>query len=113
MITFACRTINLEDVLRCSFNITKTEYKVLYFILRHKKEYTASCISRKMGLERTTIQKALKSLVNKGLLKRRKKILLSGGYVFLYDVDKEVVKGKVKDIVSAWYKKAIDKINNI
>ncbi len=113
-VTFSCKKITGEELMRCSFNLNKTEYNLLIFLLSGNKKYRISEISKDMGLERTTIQKAMKSLVGKGLAKRTQKNLSGGGYVFFYKPDnKDEIKNKMKEITYNWYKNVkagIDKL---
>ena len=114
MITFACKKIKQEELIRCSFNLNKTEYNLLVFILRDKKGYTVSQIAKRTRLERTTVQKAVKNLVSKQLAQRKQKNLAKGGYVFVYKPnDKSEIKAKMRKIVYNWYqgvKKEIAKL---
>jgi len=106
MITFACKTINQEDMLRCSFGLNKTEYNVLIFLFDQEYPLVAASIAKKMNLERTTVQKAVKALVEKDLVRRNQENLAKGGYSFLYEVDnKKGIKYKLRKIVSEWNKK--------
>ena len=114
MITFACRIIKKEDVVKCSLNLNKTEYNILNFFFKNSGSYSPLQISKKMKLERTTVQKALKGLVRKNLVIRKKKNLKRGGYVFLYEtIDKEKIKERIKNIISKWHKGAIEKIDEL
>ncbi len=114
MITFACKKINREDLLRCSFNLNKTEYKVFMFLLSKHGKYKVKDISSIMGLERTGIQKALKGLLKKNLIKRSQKNLERGGYVYLYTVkDKKEIKQRMREIIDRWYQLVIEDIEKL
>jgi len=59
-----------------------------------------------MKLERTTVQKAIKSLIEKDLVLRKQENLEKGGYMFFYKIKKkEELKYKLKKIVTDWHKK--------
>ncbi len=106
MITFACKSINQEDMFKCSFGLNKTEYNVLVFLFEQNKPLIALDIAKKMKLERTTVQKAVKNLVEKDLIRRNQENLAKGGYSFLYEVDnKKGIKYKLRKVVSEWNKK--------
>ncbi len=106
MVTFSCKRITEEELIRCSFTLNKTEYNVLIFLLKSDKAHKVSQISKAMKLKRTTIQKAIKNLVEKGLVNRTQKNLFRGGYVFLYKPNnKEEIKNKMKEITYKWYKR--------
>ncbi len=114
MITFACKKIKQEELIRCSFSLNKTEYNVLMFLLKRDSPLTASQIAEIMGLERTTVQKAVKNLFSKKLAGRMQKNLPKGGYTFFYEIrNKKEIKDRMKSIVYDWYKSAEKAINKI
>lgn len=103
-IVFACKRISQEDLIRCSFNLNKTEYNVLVFLMKSGRETTASGTSSAMGLERTTVQKALKALLEKSLVRRTRRALPKGGYSYLYKVGgKDEIKARMRAAVHEWY----------
>ena len=114
MITFSCKKITREELLRCSFNLNRTEYNVLSFMLGNGNVHKISRISKAMGLERTTIQKAIKGLVSRGLVRRLQKNLPRGGYIFLYNVkNKDKIKHNIKEIIYEWYKGVENEIDEL
>ena len=114
MISFACKKIKDEELIRCSFNLNKTEYKILIFLLKNKgKIFTISQLSKRMRLERSTIQKGIKNLTEKRLVKRLQKNLSGGGYIYLYQVKNEQeIKSKMTDIIKEWYEACIKQIED-
>jgi len=65
-----------------------------------------------MGLDRTTIQRALSGLLDKGLVKRIQRNLKGGGYVFLYKVkEKNGIKEIIQENIHEWYKSVEKMIN--
>ena len=114
MMTFACKQIRKDELIRCSFNLNKTEYRVLMVILGKEQAYTVSQVAKITKLERTTIQKAIKDLVSKNLAKRVQKNLPRGGYTFVYRVeDKNEIKGKMKEIIYKWYQSVETEIDRL
>ena len=113
MISFACKRISQEELIRCSFELNKTEYNILLFLLENKNFYSASQIGEYMELERTTIQKSIKKLVEKNLAIKIQRNLPQGGYTFLYKVKNErEIKKKMKRIVYEWYRHVVKAITN-
>jgi len=105
MLTFACKKIRHEELVRCSFNINKTEYNVLMFLLKNRGFHSVREIAKKMGFERTTVQKAIKKLSERGLARRVQNNLPKGGYSFLYQANKkDEIKKEMKEIVQRWVK---------
>ncbi|RLE47713.1 MarR family transcriptional regulator [Candidatus Woesearchaeota archaeon] len=114
MIYFACKSINKEDLIRCSFALNKTEYKLLMFLLDYDEFITAAKLAKKMGLERTTVQKAVKLLVEKGLVSRKQENLEKGSYIFLYRIkDVKEIKERLRKIVRKWHEKVEDFIDGL
>ena len=114
MVTFSCKRITEEELIRCSFNLNKTEYNILIFLLKSDRAHKVSQIYKAMKLKRTTIQKAIKNLVEKGLVKRTQKNLSRGGYVFLYKPsNKDEIKSKMKEITYKWYKRVEKAISEL
>lgn len=112
MIDFACTTIKIEQLVRCSFTLTKTEYTLLLFLMNNNFTGTANQLANKMKLERTTIQKAITKLLNKKLVERKQKNLEHGGYSFFYTSKaKSEIRSKIKLIVGEWYKNTENAIN--
>ena len=39
MIDFACKTFNIENIIKCSLGLTKSEYKILGFFIDNPENY--------------------------------------------------------------------------
>ncbi|MBD3397986.1 hypothetical protein GF412_02355 [Candidatus Micrarchaeota archaeon] len=105
---FACKRIDLDEVVKCSLGLTKAEYRVFRKYMALKKEITLAELSKKTGLDRTTVQKASLKLVGKGLLFRSQRNRPRGGYEFLYSIaDRSEIRSKVRGIVRSWWE-AVD-----
>lgn len=114
MINFACKPISEEDIVRCSFGINKTEYYVLMYLLKKNvKDLTVNEIAKGVLLERSGVQKALKGLLEKGLVTRKMKNLENGGYVYIYSTNKKEVKEKIKSVLKKWVKDAIKSVEEL
>lgn len=112
MISFACKRIELEELIKCSFGLNKTEFNVLQFLLTQNSENSLMDLSKKMDLDRTTVQKAVKGLLAKELIKRFQINLNGGGYLFVYKPkDKREIKEKMKLTLNSWVKNVDDEIN--
>ncbi len=101
---FACKPIKIEEVIRCSLDLRKSEYKLIEFMIKEKQPITIQDISKKLSLDRTTVQKMMKRFFSKELVERYQENLDGGGYIFTYKLrNKELLKQKIKDIVRSWY----------
>ena len=110
MISFACKNIDLRDIIQCSFDLNKTDYQLLTHLLRVELQ-SISQISKDVQLERSTIQKSISRLFSRGLLERRQMNLSQGGYHYVYGLaDKEGIRSRLFSIVDGWHSKVRDAI---
>jgi len=113
MVSFACKQIDLKDILMCSFNLNKTEYNLLLFLMNQKESLCASSIGKLVKKDRTTIQKAIKHLLEVDLVHKHQINLDQGGYVFVYRIkDKEYLRTRITRIVSDWYSAVLNEVKN-
>lgn len=108
MIEFACKTFPIEKVLSCSFGLRKTEMNLLKEGLE-KEEFELESMTKSVGRDRTTLQRAAGTLLKKKLLFRRQKNLAKGGYVYIY---KTLEKDVLKDMIRKETKKFVKTIEN-
>ncbi|MFP4116306.1 MAG: helix-turn-helix domain-containing protein [Candidatus Aenigmatarchaeota archaeon] len=110
MIDFACKTIEVEELIRCSFQLSKTDYRLLLRLLGSKG--SVKDLAEEMNLDRTTVNKSLTKLLDRKLVERRQYNISSGGYRYVYRAkDKEEIKKRVRDLIENWgssAKEAID-----
>ena len=86
-ISFACKKIEIKDLIKCSFGFSKTEFKVFNFLLgKDKQTFTVADLSEKVELDRTSVQRALKKLVDKKIVERRAKNLGNGCFFYIYKI---------------------------
>jgi len=104
LMSFACKAIRFEELLMCSFDLNKTDYFIYNFMLEQKgKNLTVNEIAEKAGKERTVIQKSMKRLFERNLVKRFQENLENGGYRFYYaPVEKREIKARLRDTVRKW-----------
>ncbi len=110
-ITFACKRIKEEDLIRCAFDVNKTSYKILFLLLKEKNKLKIKDIANKLKLKRCTIQKSLKELLKKELINRSQKNLEKGGYIYYYYCkDKKEIKDRIKNLLQQWYENALKRV---
>jgi predicted transcriptional regulator len=102
MIDFACQQFDLTTIIKCSLNLTKADFKVLVFMTQnHSEWFTSDDLAKKLKLNLSTIQRAVKKLHEKGLADRNQNNLDNGGYIYIY-------KSKSKDEISAIIMKIVN-----
>ncbi len=113
MIDFACKRFDLDDIIKCGLGLTKTEFKIMKFLLKNSnKKHTTNKISKKLNLNLTTIQKAVKKLSKLNIIKKSQKNLLKGGYIYIYKCNpKEEVRTNIKKIIRNWSNKVEEEID--
>ena len=102
--SFACKNIDFAEIIKCSFNLNKTEYTLFLFLISSEKSKSIKEISNKLILDRSTIQKAIKSLTEKNVVKRIQTNLTTGGYLFSYIIkDKKELKKRILENINEWH----------
>ena len=67
-----------------------------------------------MNKSRSTAQRLLQNLVEKGLAVRDEELIGLGGYKFIYKpVPPEMLKASIRDSLDRWYKKMIDELDDL
>jgi len=95
-LNMSCLSITVEDLLRCSFGLSKLEVRVLTRLLRSPDWMAVAPLSKAMRKDRSVIQRGLSSLMAKGLIERDHHNKGSGGYEFLYRAkDKRMMKESI------------------
>lgn len=107
MIDFACKRFDLEEVIRCSLDLTKTEFKIIKYLIEYDdKAFTPGELAKIFQIGLSTSQKIIRNIYQKGLVKRNQKNLNTGGYVFVYSIkEKSFLKQKILSIIYNWIKK--------
>lgn len=111
---FACKKIRLDELIRCSFSLTKSEFILINFLIKNpKEEFSSNNLSKKLNLDLSTVQRGLKKMHLKEILRRSQKNLTLGGYIYFYCIkNKKEIKEKLREIISLWsnqVEKEIDK----
>ena len=102
---FACKKIDVQDIIACSLGLKKSEYKIFETLLANKDNHmTLKDMSKKLDLDRTTLQKVLKRFTENELVERFQENLDSGGYIFVYKIkDKAILKKRINKAIDGWY----------
>ncbi|MCK5107164.1 MAG: HTH domain-containing protein [Nanoarchaeota archaeon] len=109
---FACKKIDLYEIMKCGFALTKTEHSILLFMVKENTDFCIKEISNKLSLERSTVQKSIKSLSEKGLILKKQQNLEEGGYRFCYfPIKKSIIKEKMMQSVHDWHNSVNQMIN--
>jgi predicted transcriptional regulator len=113
MIDFACKTFEVDEVIKCGLGLTRSDYAIMNFFLKNRKEFSSVEISKILDLDLSTVQRALKRLNEKNVILRYQKNLSNGGYVYFYKTnDKKVIRKIILDVIHNWVKKVEEEITS-
>ncbi|MBN2567356.1 winged helix-turn-helix transcriptional regulator [Candidatus Woesearchaeota archaeon] len=101
-LNFACTKIPFDQIVRCGFGITKTDFLLLEALMTHDNRPVQE-LADAVGKERSTVQKSISRLLEKGIIERRQKNLGRGGYIFVYHIhDKADLKERIGENFRNW-----------
>lgn len=81
---FACEHIDVQQVLKCSFSLTKAGCAVMRAVASSSEWVTSEELATQTGYDLATVQRSLKVLVEQGVLQRRQHNRDVGGYEYIY-----------------------------
>ncbi len=106
------KEMNASDVMHCVLGLRSLEIDVYFNLL--KGTATVKEIADGIGRNRSTIQRAIQNLVQRGFVKRRSRTLRKGGYIYVYEaVSLGAVKVLIKEALDSFYEtlvKFLDKM---
>ena len=107
------QSIGPEELIRCALGIKTTEIRA-YCILVNKGPTTIQEATDFMKKSRSTAQRLLQNLVEKGLAIRDEELIGLGGYKFIYrPVPPEMLTVSIKNSLDRWYKKMIEALDDL
>lgn len=114
MIDFACKSFQLDDVIKCGLGLTKADFKLMDFMMKNDDEwYTTEHLAKDLGLNLSTIQRSVKKLSEKKIISRKQNNIDGGGYFFIYQIrSKPEIRIVITEIINNWsstVKEAIEK----
>ncbi len=99
--------VEASDVMHCFLGLRSLEIDVYFYIL--KGQATVKEVAEALGRNRSTIQRAIQNLVQRGFAHRRTRTLRKGGYVYVYEaVNLATLKELIKEALDSFYQQIID-----
>ena len=103
MIDFACKKFDIKEIIKCSLNLSKSDFSVMQKLFVYKDFLSSKDISDKVDLDITTVQRTLKKLYEKGIVNRKQVNIDTGGYVYMYRIkSREELKYQITNIIDKW-----------
>jgi len=102
-------SLNKNELIFCLLGLNELEGRVLLFLLQNPNAKIME-ISKSLSRHRTSIQKTVNQLINKGLI-MRKSVNLRRGYNFIYySIPKQKIKRNLLEDVDTWSELVKEKI---
>ncbi len=93
-----CKEVSLEDVLKCSLDLSEAEINTFKSVLEIEEPFTVTDLSEYLERDRSVAQRHSKKFLEKGIVKRTQKNKEKGGYEFFYRiVDRDKLKSILRD----------------
>lgn len=104
MIDFACKKFDMQEIVKCSLSLSKSDFNILKFLLKNNsKKFSTDEISERLDLDQSTIQRSVKKLYEKGLVIRSQMNKEGGGYLFYYKIkSKAEINSLILEIIDNW-----------
>ena len=97
--------ITPQEIIKCVLGIKRAEIQA-YCILVNKGPITIQDASNLLGKSRSTAQRLLQNIVEKGLATREEELIGLGGYKYLYKpIPPERLKNTISKNLDLWYEK--------
>jgi predicted transcriptional regulator len=96
------QSIEPSDVMHCVLGLRNLEINIYFYLL--KGSATVKEVADGLGRTRSTIQRAIQNLVNRGFATRRVKTLRKGGYVYIYEaVSLDSLRKIIRESLDSFY----------
>lgn len=104
MIDFACKQFVIDDIIKCAFGLTRSEFKVFKMLVDNPHEiFVSSVIATSLSLDVSTVQRAMKKLNEQEVIVRSQSNFSKGGYEFSYQLkDHEFIRKKIHNLLKNW-----------
>ncbi len=97
--------ITPQELIKCALGIKRTEIQA-YCVLVNKGPVTIQEATDFIGKSRSTAQRLLQNLVEKGLATREEELIGLGGYKYIYKpIPPERLKETISKNLESWYLK--------
>jgi predicted transcriptional regulator len=105
--------IGPEELIKCALGIKTTEIQA-YCALVNLGPVTIQEATDRLSRSRSTVQRLLQNLVEKGLATREEELIGLGGYKYIYKaVPPERLKESIRDTLDRWHKRMLSELNDL
>lgn len=102
-----------EELIKCALGIKTTEIQA-YCVLVNLGSVTTQDVTARLSRSRSTAQRLLQSLVEKGLATREEELIGLGGYKYVYRaVPPERLTESIRDTLDRWHRRMLDELDDL
>lgn len=103
--------MSANEIMKCALGVRTTEIEAYCTIVTGGAS-TVQEVADRLGKSRSTAQRILQNLVDKGLARREEKLIGLGGYQYVYrPVSPETMKKAVRRSLDRWYERMITELD--
>lgn len=101
------------DLMRCALGAKTTEIEA-YCLLVNKGPLSIQDAAEYLGKSRSTVQRLLQGLVEKGIATREERLIGLGGYKYIYNaVSPEFLQRSIMKKLDRWYERMSEELENL
>jgi predicted transcriptional regulator len=105
--------IGPEELIKCALGIKTTEIKA-YCLLVNMGPVTIQDAQERLSKSRSTAQRLLQNLVEKGLATREEELIGLGGYKYAYRaVPPERLEESIRGTLDKWYERMLEELDGL
>jgi len=105
--------IGPEELIKCALGVKTTEIQA-YCVLVNTGSITVQDATYLLDKSRSTAQRLLQNLVEKGLATREEELIGLGGYKYIYRaVPPERLKDSIRETLDRWHERMISELDEL
>ena len=102
-----------DEIIKCALGVKQTEIQA-YCLLVNRGPLGIQEASEHLKKSRSTAQRLLQNLVEKGLATREEELIGLGGYKYLYRaVPPDRLKDSITEILERWFKRMMEELEDL
>ena len=106
-------TMGADAIMRCALGVRTTEIEA-YCALVTAGPSTVQDVAEGLGKSRSTAQRLLQNLAEKGLAIREERLIGLGGYQYVYSaVAPETMRAAIKETLRQWYERMVSELDGL
>lgn len=102
-----------DEIMRCALGVRTTEMEA-YCAIVSGGASTVQEVAERLGKSRSTAQRLLLNLVEKGLAAREERLIGLGGYQYVYRaVPPERIRAAIEENLKLWYERMLSELDRL